>query len=60
MEHRPATAMRTVPADRPRIVSYAAKWDEAHVDYEGTKPVPIRDASPALIARIADTARAAA
>ncbi|HUH04171.1 MAG TPA: hypothetical protein VML75_19370 [Kofleriaceae bacterium] len=32
-----------MPPDRPRIVSYAAKWDEAHVDYAGTKPVPMTD-----------------
>ena len=32
-----------MPPDRPRIVSYAAKWDENHVDYAGTKPVPLRD-----------------
>ena len=48
-----------MPADRPNIVSYAAKWDEAHVDYEGTKPVPLRDASPALVAAVERTARAA-
>jgi D-alanine-D-alanine ligase len=46
-----------MPAGRPHIVSYAAKWDEHHVDYAGTKPVPIRDASPALIAAIEQTAR---
>jgi D-alanine-D-alanine ligase len=39
-----------MPEDRPRIVSYAAKWDETHVDYAGTKPVPMRDVSPALVA----------
>lgn len=48
-----------MPPDRPKIVSYAAKWDEAHVDYEGTKPVPLRDASPAMIAAVEHTARAA-
>ncbi len=48
-----------MPAGRPHIVSYAAKWDEAHVDYDGTRPVPIRDASPALQAAIEQTARAA-
>jgi len=48
-----------MPADRPRIVSYAAKWDEAHVDYAGTKPVPLRAAPPAMIARIEEVARAA-
>ena len=48
-----------MPADRPRIVSYAAKWDENHVDYVGTKPVPLRDASPALVAAVERTAREA-
>lgn len=31
-----------MPPERPHIVSYAAKWDETHVDYAGTKPVPMR------------------
>lgn len=48
-----------MPADRPRIVSYAAKWDEAHVDYVGTKPVPLREASPEMVARCEQIARAA-
>lgn len=37
-----------MPDDRPHIVSYAAKWDEEHVDYGGTVPVPMRDLSPEL------------
>lgn len=48
-----------MPKGRPHIVSYAAKWDEHHVDYAGTKPVPLRDASPTLVAAIERTARAA-
>jgi D-alanine-D-alanine ligase len=48
-----------MPPDRPRIVSYAAKWDERHVDYAGTKPVPLRDATPALTAAVEDVARGA-
>jgi hypothetical protein len=36
-----------MPAGRPHIVSYAAKWDEAHVDYAGTKPVPLRSGTRA-------------
>jgi len=48
-----------MPGDRPRIVSYAAKWDEDHVDYVGTKPVPLRDASAGLVAAIERVARAA-
>jgi D-alanine-D-alanine ligase len=41
-----------MPPDRPRIVSYAAKWDENHVDYAGTKPVPLRDVAPMVVAEI--------
>lgn len=48
-----------MPPDRPRIVSYAAKWDEAHVDYIGTKPVPLRNASPELVANVERVARGA-
>lgn len=48
-----------MPGERPKIVSYAAKWDEAHVDYAGTKSVPLHGASPALVAAIEETARAA-
>lgn len=48
-----------MPSDRPRIVSYAAKWDENHVDYVGTKPVPLRDAQPAVVSEIERVARAA-
>ena len=48
-----------MPSGRPHIVSYAAKWDEAHVDYAGTKPVPLRGADPELAARVVATARAA-
>jgi D-alanine-D-alanine ligase len=48
-----------MPDDRPNIVSYAAKWDAGHVDYVGTKPVPLRDAPPALVAAVEQTARAA-
>jgi D-alanine-D-alanine ligase len=48
-----------MPADRPRIVSYAAKWDVRHVDYAGTKPVPLRDANRDLVAAVERVARAA-
>jgi D-alanine-D-alanine ligase len=41
-----------MPPGRPHIVTYAGKWDEQHVDYAGTKPVPLRDADDALRARI--------
>jgi D-alanine-D-alanine ligase len=47
-----------MPADRPRIVSYAAKWEEGHVDYAGTKPVLLRDAPAALVAEMDRVARA--
>ncbi len=48
-----------MPADRPRIVSYAAKWEEGHVDYAGTKPVRMASASPSLVAEIERVAIAA-
>jgi D-alanine-D-alanine ligase len=48
-----------MPAGRPHIVSYAAKWDETHVDYAGTKPVPLRGLAPGVVARIEEIARAA-
>lgn len=48
-----------MPPGRPHIVSYAGKWDEQHVDYAGTKPVPLRDPEPALVARIEAAARSA-
>lgn len=48
-----------MPEDRPKIVSYAAKWDEGHVDYAGTKPVPLRDAAPALLAAVEQISRGA-
>ena len=46
-----------MPADRPRIVSYAAKWEADHVDFAGTKPVPLRDPSPAFAAAVERIAR---
>jgi D-alanine-D-alanine ligase len=48
-----------MPPDRPHIVSYAAKWQEDHVDYAGTKPVPLRDASPGFVAAVERVARGA-
>jgi D-alanine-D-alanine ligase len=45
-----------MPADRPRILTYAAKWDPDHVDYEGTKPVPMRDVAPDVARAIEATA----
>jgi D-alanine-D-alanine ligase len=48
-----------MPADRPHIVSYAAKWEESHVDFVGTKPVPLRDATPAMVALVEQIARGA-
>lgn len=46
-----------MPAGRPKIVSYAAKWDENHVDYAGTKAVPLQGASPELLANVERVAR---
>ncbi|MEO6772870.1 MAG: D-alanine--D-alanine ligase [Kofleriaceae bacterium] len=48
-----------MPPERPHIVSYAAKWEADHVDYAGTKPVPLRDATPALVTAIERIALAA-
>ncbi len=48
-----------MPDDRPHIVSYAAKWDEEHVDYEGTKPVPMVNVAPEVEAAIRQVAMAA-
>ncbi len=48
-----------MPSDRPRIVSYAAKWDEKHVDYEGTRAVPLRGVAASVTAEIERVARAA-
>lgn len=48
-----------MPAGRPHIITYAGKWDESHVDYAGTKPVPLRDTDPALRAAIEAAARGA-
>ena len=48
-----------MPVGRPHIVSYAGKWDEEHVDYAGTKPVPLRDADPGLHSAIVEVAQAA-
>src|SRR5206468_1452526 len=48
-----------MPADRPHIISYAAKWDESHVDYAGTKPVPLRDATDELVGECERVARGA-
>jgi D-alanine-D-alanine ligase len=32
-----------MPAGRPRVLTYAAKWDENHVDYIGSVPIPMTD-----------------
>jgi D-alanine-D-alanine ligase len=48
-----------MPSDRPHIVSYAAKWDENHVDYAGTKSVPVRDMPRHMSEKIEQVARAA-
>lgn len=35
-----------LPPGRPRILTYAAKWDDKHTDYIGTVPVPMVDVAP--------------
>ncbi len=47
-----------MPVGRPKIVSYAAKWEPDHVDYAGTTSVPLRGASAEMIAEIERVARA--
>jgi D-alanine-D-alanine ligase len=37
-----------LPPDRPRVLTYAAKWDEKHVDYIGTVPIAMTDIPPAI------------
>jgi len=48
-----------MPSDRPRIVSFEAKWVEDSVEYRGTRPVRCEGMSPALRTRLAETALAA-
>jgi D-alanine-D-alanine ligase len=48
-----------MPAGRPHIISYAAKWDESHDEYAGTLPVPLRGADPELEEAITEAAQAA-
>ncbi len=48
-----------MPEGRPKIVSYAAKWEEGHIDYLGTVPVRLGEADAALIARSSEISRAA-
>ena len=46
-----------MPADRPKIVSFEAKWVEDSVEYRGTKPVPCTGLSEALQARVKTVAQ---
>jgi D-alanine-D-alanine ligase len=48
-----------LPPDVPRIVSYAAKWDEKSPEYLGTNPVPVRELPPGTKAAIERAAVAA-
>jgi D-alanine-D-alanine ligase len=48
-----------MPAGRPRIVSFAAKWEESSAEYRGTKPVPCTGLADEVAARISTVARAA-
>ena len=47
-----------MPADRPKIVSYAAKWEPDHVDYVGTTSVPLTGIAPEIATEIERVARA--
>jgi D-alanine-D-alanine ligase len=47
-----------MPADRPNIVSYAAKWHPEHVDYVGTTSVPLRAIDAGTLAEIERVSRA--
>jgi D-alanine-D-alanine ligase len=48
-----------MPPGAPHIVSYAAKWNEAHIEYAGTRPVPMMDVSGLLMSTIERVALAA-
>lgn len=48
-----------MPAGRPNIISYAAKWDESHVDYGGSMPRPMDEVGEDVADAIRATARAA-
>ena len=48
-----------MPEGRPRIVGYAAKWDENSPEYAGTTPVQVRDLADPLHAAIKRAAFAA-
>lgn len=45
-----------LPPDRPKVLTYAAKWDEKHVDYIGTVPVPVTGLPAAVERAIHDVA----
>jgi len=45
-----------LPPGRPRVLTYAAKWDEKHVDYIGTVPVPMANITPEVERAIGDVA----
>lgn len=38
--------------DHPPVVTYAAKWDPTHLDYQSTPVIPLRDTSPAVLSAI--------
>jgi len=46
-----------MPAGQPRIVSFAAKWEESSAEYRGTKPVPCARLPAEVAARVATVAR---
>ncbi len=45
-----------MPEGRPRILTYAAKWYENHVNYIGSVPIPMTDVPPDVEAAIRDAA----
>lgn len=48
-----------LPRDRPRVVTYAAKWETGSVDDRGTVPRLLGDREPRLAARLTALARRA-
>jgi D-alanine-D-alanine ligase len=47
------------PEGAPRLVTFAAKWDQKSAEYKGSMPVPVRDLGPELERLVRDRARAA-
>lgn len=47
------------PAGRPKLVTYAAKWNPESDEYRGTPVIPAQELEPALARRVVETACAA-